>query len=302
MVKCFRQKAWQFSSQRKSEVPYQPEADMLNVSNRQRQMPRQAQPLVILQERVIDLTLSTLLAGVTRFDRCAGKARPPCRNSRRVLGLDNTRTSYSGSYPSDIVGSEVWRRPRTVALFLFFKVPLFTHLRGRRDQSRQPKSKRPLRHASTMYGSRPRYDVPLPYMFWRTAPAGHEGPIRCLRHSRRSAASRRELPDIVRNAAAVATTGTRPAVRSVLSSQDLFGPRLSARLPVSDQVVEAILRVGQGGGGGAPGTPGCGCRVNVMSHGARTPRQPGLDEAVRAGAARRLLAPHRLRVYSFRPI
>jgi MoxR-like ATPase len=254
-----------------------PEADIverLEAASAKMTRVREATASVIFgQEHVIDLTLITLLAGGhALLIGVPGLAKTSLVETLgRVLGLDNKRIQFTPDLmPSDIVGSEVLEETANGSRsFRFIKGPIFTQLLMADEINRaSPKTQSALlqamqEHHVTVAGHR--YDVPSPFHVLATQnPLEQEGtyPLPEAQLDRfllqvdvnypDSAAERRML---------FATTGTedrRP--QPMLSGQDLLAAqRLVRQIPVSDQVVEAILRLVRSA---RPGTSEAGNRVN----------------------------------------
>ena len=248
------------------------------------------------QERVIDLTLITLLAGGhALLIGVPGLAKTSLVETLgRVLGLDNKRIQFTPDLmPSDIVGSEVLEETASGSRsFRFIKGPIFTQLLMADEINRaSPKTQSALlqamqEHHVTVAGHR--YDVPSPFHVLATQnPLEQEGtyPLPEAQLDRFLLQVDVSYPDMVAERRMLfATTGTedrRP--QPVLSAQDLaVAQRLVRQIPVSDQVVEAILRLVRSA---RPGTPDAGARVNDYVAWGPGPRaSQALMMAVRARA------------------
>jgi len=254
-----------------------PEADIverLEAASAKMSRVRDATSSVIFgQERVIDLTLITLLAGGhALLIGVPGLAKTSLVETLgRVLGLDNKRIQFTPDLmPSDIVGSEVLEETANGSRsFRFIKGPIFTQLLMADEINRaSPKTQSALlqamqEHHVTVAGHR--YDVPSPFHVLATQnPLEQEGtyPLPEAQLDRFLLQVDVSYPDVVAERRMLfATTGTedrRP--QPVLSAQDLAAAqRLVRQIPVSDQVVEAILRLVRAA---RPGTPEAGHRVN----------------------------------------
>jgi MoxR-like ATPase len=248
------------------------------------------------QERVIDLTLITLLAGGhALLIGVPGLAKTSLVETLgRVLGLDNKRIQFTPDLmPSDIVGSEVLEETANGSRsFRFIKGPIFTQLLMADEINRaSPKTQSALlqamqEHHVTVAGHR--YDVPSPFHVLATQnPLEQEGtyPLPEAQLDRFLLQVDVSYPDVVAERRMLfATTGTedrRP--QPILSAQDLSAAqRLVRQIPVSDQVVEAILRLVRSA---RPGTPDAGDRVNDYVAWGPGPRaSQALMMAVRARA------------------
>jgi MoxR-like ATPase len=248
------------------------------------------------QERVIDLTLITLLAGGhALLIGVPGLAKTSLVETLgRVLGLDNKRIQFTPDLmPSDIVGSEVLEETANGSRsFRFIKGPIFTQLLMADEINRaSPKTQSALlqamqEHHVTVAGHR--YDVPSPFHVLATQnPLEQEGtyPLPEAQLDRFLLQVDVSYPDMVAERRMLfATTGTedrRP--QPILSAQDLFAAqRLVRQIPVSDQVVEAILRLVRTA---RPGTTEAGNRVNDYVAWGPGPRaSQALMMAVRARA------------------
>ena len=133
---------------------------------------REAVAAVIFgQERIIDLSLVTLLSGGHAIlIGVPGLAKTSLVETLgRVLGIDNKRIQFTPDLmPSDIVGSEVLEEtPNGSRSFRFIKGPVFTQLLMADEINRaSPKTQSALlqamqEHHVTVAGHR--YDVPSPF-------------------------------------------------------------------------------------------------------------------------------------------
>jgi MoxR-like ATPase len=235
---------------------------------------REAVSAVIFgQERIIDLTLVTLLSGGHAIlIGVPGLAKTSLVETLgRVLGLDNKRIQFTPDLmPSDIVGSEVLEEtPNGSRSFRFIKGPVFTQLLMADEINRaSPKTQSALlqamqEHHVTVAGHR--YDVPSPFHVLATQnPLEQEGtyPLPEAQLDRFLLQIDVSYPDVgAERRMLFATTGTeerRPQL--ILSAQELLAiQRLVRQIPVGDQVVDAILRLVRSA---RPGTSEAGSEVN----------------------------------------
>ncbi len=216
-----------------------------------------ASSVIFGQEHVIDLTLITLLSGGHAFlIGVPGLAKTSLVETLgRVLGLDNKRIQFTPDLmPSDIVGSEVLEEtPNGSRSFRFIKGPVFTQLLMADEINRaSPKTQSALlqamqEHHVTVAGHR--YDVPSPFHVLATQnPLEQEGtyPLPEAQLDRFLLQVDVDYPDIVAERRMLfSTTGTenrRPEM--ILSAQELItAQRLVRQIPVSDQVVDTILKL-----------------------------------------------------------
>ena len=221
------------------------------------------------QERVIELSLITLLAGGhALLIGVPGLAKTSLVETLgAVLGLDNKRIQFTPDLmPSDIVGSEVLEEGSGGRRsFRFVKGPVFTQLLMADEINRaSPKTQSALlqamqEHHVTVAGQN--YDVPRPFHVLATQnPLEQEGtyPLPEAQLDRfllqidvtypDEAAERRML---------FATTGTEESkLKTILNAGDLMAAqRLVRQIPVGEKVVDAILalvRAARPGTGGDP--------------------------------------------------
>src|SRR5450755_2530057 len=209
------------------------------------------------QERVVDLTLATLLAGGHGLlIGVPGLAKTKLVETLGiVVGLDALRVQFTPDLmPSDILGSEVMEEGHDGKRgFRFIKGPIFTQLLMADEINRaSPKTQSALlqamqEHHVTVAGIR--HDVPRPFHVLATQnPLEQEGtyPLPEAQLDRfllqidvsypGAAAERRML---------FATTGVEDRVlKTILSAEELMiAQRLVRQLPVGDQVVDAILKL-----------------------------------------------------------
>ena len=235
---------------------------------------REAVAAVIFgQERIIDLSLVTLLSGGHAIlIGVPGLAKTSLVETLgRVLGIDNKRIQFTPDLmPSDIVGSEVLEEtPNGSRSFRFIKGPVFTQLLMADEINRaSPKTQSALlqamqEHHVTVAGHR--YDVPSPFHVLATQnPLEQEGtyPLPEAQLDRFLLQIDVSYPDqSAERRMLFATTGIedrRPQL--ILSAQELLAiQRLVRQIPVGDQVVDAILRLVRSA---RPGTSEAGSEVN----------------------------------------
>ena len=219
---------------------------------------REATSSVIFgQERVIDLSLITLLAGGhALLIGVPGLAKTSLVETLgTVMGLGNKRIQFTPDLmPSDIVGSEVLEESASgKRSFRFVEGPVFTQLLMADEINRaSPKTQSALlqamqEHHVTVAGVR--HDVPRPFHVLATQnPLEQEGtyPLPEAQLDRflleidvgypDEAAERRML---------IATTGTKQTkLKSVLTVKELeLAQRIVRQIPVGEKVVDAILKL-----------------------------------------------------------
>jgi MoxR-like ATPase len=216
-----------------------------------------ASSIIFGQEKVIDLTLVTLLSGGhALLIGVPGLAKTSLVETLgRVLGLDNKRIQFTPDLmPSDIVGSEVMEETtKGSRSFRFIKGPVFTQLLMADEINRaSPKTQSALlqamqEHHVTVAGHR--YDVPTPFHVLATQnPLEQEGtyPLPEAQLDRFLLQVDVTYPDIsAERRMLFATTGTEDRKpQMILSAQELISAqRLVRQIPVGDQVVDAILKL-----------------------------------------------------------
>ena len=209
------------------------------------------------QERVIDLSLITLLSGGhALLIGVPGLAKTSLVEALgAVLGLDNKRIQFTPDLmPSDIVGSEVLEEDSKGARkFRFVNGPIFTQLLMADEINRaSPKTQSALLQAMqeqhiTVAGVR--HDVPHPFHVLATQnPLEQEGtyPLPEAQLDRFLLQIDVSYPDgDAERRMLFATTGTEERTLStVLSADELMAAqRFVRQLPVGDQVVDAILQL-----------------------------------------------------------
>jgi MoxR-like ATPase len=217
-----------------------------------------AASVIFGQDQVIEQTLVTILAGGHGLlIGVPGLAKTLLVETLgRVLGLDAKRIQFTPDLmPSDIIGSEVLEESGTGGrrAFRFIRGPIFAQLLMADEINRaSPKTQSALlqamqEHHVTVAGQR--HDTPAPFHVLATQnPLEQEGtyPLPEAQLDRfllqidvtypGEAAERRML---------FATTGTEERrLEAVISAQDLMAiQRLVRQIPVSDKVVDAILRL-----------------------------------------------------------
>jgi MoxR-like ATPase len=255
-----------------------------------------ASAIIFGQEKVIDLTLVTLLSGGhALLIGVPGLAKTSLVETLgRVLGLDNKRIQFTPDLmPSDIVGSEVLEEGHGGARsFRFIKGPVFTQLLMADEINRaSPKTQSALlqamqEHHVTVAGHR--YDVPTPFHVLATQnPLEQEGtyPLPEAQLDRFLLQVDVSYPDVTAERRMLfATTGTEDRkAQAILTSQELISAqRLVRQIPVGDQIVDAILKLVRSA---RPGTSDSAPQVNEYVAWGPGPRaSQALMLAVRARA------------------
>lgn len=209
------------------------------------------------QERVIDLSLITLLAGGhALLIGVPGLAKTSLVETLgTVLGLDNKRIQFTPDLmPSDIVGSEVLEESTTgKRSFRFVEGPVFTQLLMADEINRaSPKTQSALlqamqEHHVTIAGVR--HDVPQPFHVLATQnPLEQEGtyPLPEAQLDRFLLEINVGYPDeAAERRMLIATTGTQQTkLKSILSVKELTtAQRIVRQIPVGEKVVDAILNL-----------------------------------------------------------
>ncbi len=220
------------------------------------------------QERVIELSLVTLLAGGhALLIGVPGLAKTSLVETLgTVLGLDNKRIQFTPDLmPSDIVGSEVLEEGSGGRRsFRFVKGPVFTQLLMADEINRaSPKTQSALlqamqEHHVTVAGHN--YDVPRPFHVLATQnPLEQEGtyPLPEAQLDRFLLQIDVSYPDeAAERRMLFATTGTEQnTLKTILDAGELMAAqRLVRQIPVGETVVDAILalvRAARPGTGGA---------------------------------------------------
>ncbi len=212
--------------------------------------------LVFGQDRVVELTLASILAG----GHCLLIGAPGLAKTRlvettaRALGLDWGRVQFTPDLmPGDILGSEILEETQNGRAFRFVRGPIFTRLLMADEINRaSPRTQSALLQAMqerhvTIAGAR--HDLPAPFHVLATQnPIEQEGP-----YPRPEAQLDRFLlkidvdyPDLeTERRILVETTGLGDAtVRPVLDAERLTALQtLVRRMPVPETVLEAIIRL-----------------------------------------------------------
>jgi MoxR-like ATPase len=255
----------------------QPETDIVDrleaASAKFAKVREAASSIIFGQEKVIDLTLVTLLSGGhALLIGVPGLAKTSLVETLgRVLGLDNKRIQFTPDLmPSDIVGSEVMEETvKGSRSFRFIKGPVFTQLLMADEINRaSPKTQSALlqamqEHHVTVAGHR--YDVPTPFHVLATQnPLEQEGtyPLPEAQLDRFLLQVDVSYPDLAAERRMLfATTGTEDRKpQLILSAQELIAAqRLVRQIPVGDQIVDAILKLVRSA---RPDTGEAGAKVN----------------------------------------
>ncbi len=241
-------------------------AKIENVSNKIQQIRDAAATVIYGQDQVIDLTMTTLLAGGhALLIGVPGLAKTSLVETlSTVLGLDSKRIQFTPDLmPADIVGSEILEEnAMNKREFRFVKGPVFTQLLMADEINRaSPKTQSALlqamqEHHVTYAGAR--YDVPTPFHVLATQnPLEQEGtyPLPEAQLDRFLLQINVDYPDeVAERRMLYATTGTEEvSLRPVFTPSELIAAqRLVRQIPVGEKVVEAILalvRSARPGGG-----------------------------------------------------
>ena len=207
------------------------------------------------QERVVDNTLVTILAGGhALLIGVPGLAKTKLVETLGVtLGLDAKRIQFTPDLmPSDIIGAEVLEDAQGGRRsFRFIRGPVFTQLLMADEINRaSPKTQSALlqamqEHHVTVAGQR--HDVPSPFHVLATQnPLEQEGtyPLPEAQLDRFLLQIDVDYPDTVAERRMLfSTTGTEERrLETILSGQELMSiQRLVRQIPVPDKVVDAIL-------------------------------------------------------------
>ncbi len=216
-----------------------------------------AASVIFGQDRVIELTLITLLAGGhALLIGVPGLAKTSLVETLgAVLGLDNKRIQFTPDLmPSDIVGSEVLEEStRGKRSFRFLKGPVFTQLLLADEINRaSPKTQSALLQAMqenyvTVAGVN--HPVPRPFHVLATQnPLEQEGtyPLPEAQLDRFLLQVDIDYPDeAAERRMLFATTGTeKTKLKTIFSETDLMAAqRLVRQIPVGEKVVNAILEL-----------------------------------------------------------
>lgn len=216
-----------------------------------------AASVIFGQDRVIELTLITLLSGGhALLIGVPGLAKTSLVETLgAVLGLDNKRIQFTPDLmPSDIVGSEVLEEStRGKRSFRFLKGPVFTQLLMADEINRaSPKTQSALLQAMqenyvTVAGVN--HPVPRPFHVLATQnPLEQEGtyPLPEAQLDRFLLQVDIDYPDeAAERRMLFATTGTeKTKLKTIFSETELMGAqRLVRQIPVGEKVVNAILEL-----------------------------------------------------------
>ncbi len=212
--------------------------------------------VVFGQERVVELVLSTILAGGhALLIGAPGLAKTKLvETTARALGLDWGRVQFTPDLmPSDILGSEILDEGVSGRSFRFVKGPIFTSLLMADEINRaSPRTQSALlqamqeRHVTVAGAS---YDLPKPFHVLATQnPIEQEGtyPLPEAQLDRFLLKVDVTYPDNeTERRILVETTGLQDqVVRPVLDAEKLIAMQnLVRRMPVPETVLEAILRL-----------------------------------------------------------
>ncbi len=212
--------------------------------------------VVFGQERVVELVISTILAGGhALLIGAPGLAKTKLvETTARALGLDWGRVQFTPDLmPSDILGSEILDESASGRSFRFVKGPIFTSLLMADEINRaSPRTQSALlqamqeRHVTVAGAS---YDLPKPFHVLATQnPIEQEGtyPLPEAQLDRFLLKVDVTYPDSeTERRILVETTGMGDqTVNPVLNSEKLIALQsLVRRMPVPETVLEAILRL-----------------------------------------------------------
>jgi MoxR-like ATPase len=212
--------------------------------------------VVFGQERVVELVLSTILAGGhALLIGAPGLAKTKLvETTARALGLDWGRVQFTPDLmPSDILGSEILDESASGRSFRFVKGPIFTSLLMADEINRaSPRTQSALlqamqeRHVTVAGAS---YDLPKPFHVLATQnPIEQEGtyPLPEAQLDRFLLKVDVDYPDVeTERRILIETTGLEDQiVRPVLDAERLIALQtLVRRMPVPETVLEAIIRL-----------------------------------------------------------
>ena len=212
--------------------------------------------VVFGQDRVVELTLSAILAGGhALLIGAPGLAKTKLvETAARALGLDWGRVQFTPDLmPSDILGSEILDESASGRSFRFVKGPIFTSLLMADEINRaSPRTQSALlqamqeRHVTVAGAS---YDLPKPFHVLATQnPIEQEGtyPLPEAQLDRFLLKVDVTYPDLeTERKILVETTGLQDSVvRPVLNAEQLIAIQgLVRRMPVPETVLEAIIRL-----------------------------------------------------------
>ena len=228
-----------------------------HVSEKIRQVMDAASSVIFGQREIIELTLITVLSGGhALLIGVPGLAKTSLVETLgHVLGLDNKRIQFTPDLmPSDIIGSEVLEENELgKRQFRFIKGPVFTQLLMADEINRaSPKTQSALlqamqEHHVSFAGER--HNIPTPFHVLATQnPLEQEGtyPLPEAQLDRFLVQIDVNYPDeVAERKMLFATTGTedRSLVKILSDTEILSAQRLLRQLPVSDKVVDAILKL-----------------------------------------------------------
>jgi len=208
------------------------------------------------QERVVELVLSTILAGGhALLIGAPGLAKTKLvETTAKALGLDWGRVQFTPDLmPSDILGSEILDESASGRSFRFVKGPIFTSLLMADEINRaSPRTQSALlqamqeRHVTVAGAS---YDLPKPFHVLATQnPIEQEGtyPLPEAQLDRFLLKVDVDYPDLeTERRILVETTGMGDqTIRPILNAEKLIAMQaLVRRMPVPEAVLEAILRL-----------------------------------------------------------
>ncbi|HEV7689766.1 MAG TPA: AAA family ATPase [Hyphomonadaceae bacterium] len=212
--------------------------------------------VVFGQDRVVELTLSAILAGGhALLIGAPGLAKTKLvETTARALGLDWGRVQFTPDLmPGDILGSEILDESASGRSFRFVKGPIFTSLLMADEINRaSPRTQSALlqamqeRHVTVAGAS---YELPKPFHVLATQnPIEQEGtyPLPEAQLDRFLLKVDVTYPDLeTERKILVETTGMQDAtVRPVLNAEQLIAiQNLVRRMPVPETVLEAIIRL-----------------------------------------------------------
>jgi MoxR-like ATPase len=212
--------------------------------------------VVFGQDRVVELTLATILAGGhALLIGAPGLAKTKLvETTARALGLDWGRVQFTPDLmPSDILGSEILDESAEGRSFRFVKGPIFTSLLMADEINRaSPRTQSALlqamqeRHVTVAGAS---YDLPKPFHVLATQnPIEQEGtyPLPEAQLDRFLLKVDVDYPDAeTERRILIETTGLQDqVVRPVLNAEKLIALQtLVRRMPVPETVLEAIIRL-----------------------------------------------------------
>ena len=227
------------------------------VANIASQIRTEIHKVIVGQDEIIDQILICLFAeGHALLEGVPGTAKTLLiKTLSKVIGASFNRIQFTPDLmPSDIIGSEVLEdEPGRARSFRFIKGPIFTQLLMADEINRaSPKTQSALlqamqEHHVTVAGQR--HDTPAPFHVLATQnPLEQEGtyPLPEAQLDRFLLQIDVNYPDLAAERRMLySTTGTDSAkLETILSAPELMSiQRLVRQIPVSDKVVEAILKL-----------------------------------------------------------